>query len=142
MEATAGRCEGCGGPLPGRRRKWCSEFCRKRSYWRPCEKCGDPCGGVATGHGNGGTRFCVTCGGEVAGALGRERHRPRRELVEALWSDGVSCKGICEAIGVAPRNASTHIARMRARGYNLPVRNAGASRGNKGAKPAFGRIAV
>lgn len=33
-------CQGCGGPLPPRARKWCSERCRKGSYGDPCVDCG------------------------------------------------------------------------------------------------------
>lgn len=137
MEGSARQCQGCENLLPVDAhglRKWCSERCRKSSYWVPCEDCGKPCGGIATqGGGRPPSRFCVKCGLRRAGEMSAERMRPQREMVERMWSEGASCKQIALSLGSTACSAGSLIAKMRARGYDLPVRNVGSARANKGA---------
>lgn len=59
-------CETCGGPLPppkrasGRRRRFCSERCRKAQYAVPCTDCGGPVDGTTPSM-LSATPRCVPC---------------------------------------------------------------------------------
>lgn len=119
-------CKTCGAPIvqpPRGRRVYCSERCRKRQYQVPCERCGQPAGGIGTQRGkHGPTRFCVPCGKAVAAEIKREATRPQRELVERMWAEGRSPREICEAIGYGGRAYGAKICNMRQRGYDPPPR--------------------
>jgi hypothetical protein len=70
-------CVGCDTPLPleprrpGRRRKWCSDRCRKGQYAGECVDCGAPTNGH-DGPGKASTR-CAPC-------------RHAKETAEAVWT--------------------------------------------------------
>ena len=64
MSVAATHCQGCGGELPppkkfGKRRKWCSEACRKAQYAGVCEVCGGPTDGTTPSRGV--ARVCRSC---------------------------------------------------------------------------------
>jgi hypothetical protein len=75
---SAGPCYGCGTPLPeqgpGRKRKWCSQSCRKKST--PGGTCAD-CG-ASTGY-DGKAKRCRTCANLA-------RRIPRRSVIDAIRS--------------------------------------------------------
>lgn len=61
----ASTCDGCGTPIEqsrsNRRRRWCSERCRKQTmYGSACESCGNPTNG-SNGRGPNAARLCVAC---------------------------------------------------------------------------------
>lgn len=72
------RCHGCGAAVApttgrGRRRKWCSDRCRKQTlYSVPCEDCGTPLSG-SEGRGPNAPTRCTPC-------------NVRRVQGEALWT--------------------------------------------------------
>lgn len=66
-------CGGCGVVLPpqerGRPRKWCSEWCRKRSYDKPCIDCGTLVDGTTPSRCGG---RCIPCNAAHACQLSRQ----------------------------------------------------------------------
>lgn len=129
---TRSDCVTCGAPLDpstGPPRKFCSERCRKAQYAEPCVDCGRPHTGRAS---HPGQRYCVECGKRHAAEASTERARPQRELIERMWREGASSAAICAAIGSRVAAPSAYIANLRARGYDLPVRNPGSSLANIG----------
>jgi DNA-directed RNA polymerase specialized sigma24 family protein len=121
-------CQGCGSPLPapppssGRRRKWCSEACRKRTlYGGRCVDCGAATSG-SEGRGARAPQRCHACAARRAAARSSERAAPRRALIERLWAEGRSVREIGELMGWAENAQKSKIARLRQLGYDLPHR--------------------
>lgn len=89
----------CGADLPARRRKWCSEDCRKRAWDRA------------------NRLTCVDCGGQLAVGVHKDINNPaercascdqqrrhdelaaRAEMVARLYNEGKSYKEIALALG-------------------------------------------
>lgn len=71
-------CEGCGktdtyeSTGRGRRRKWCSERCRKNSYSMPCQRCGAPMTGC-NGRGPNAPVTCKSCAASISADPGVRR---------------------------------------------------------------------
>ncbi len=85
MSATV--CLMCGGPLPpqrssGRRRKWCSDRCRKRKYDLVCVECGGRVDGTTPSR-NVREPVCAACTGAHYSAW------PREAIILAIqeWAD-------------------------------------------------------
>lgn len=75
--SKAKRCQGCGEDLPGRRRLWCSERCRKKTtYGGTCESCGAPT--AVNRVGDGPARHCATC------APAANTYWTRERIIEAI----------------------------------------------------------
>ena len=127
MSAGAERCRGCGACLPpptqsGRRRKWCSEACRKRTlYAGRCVDCGAATSGSA-GRGPRAPKRCQACASRLAAARARERAAPRRAVIERLWAEGRTVREIGELMGWAQNARESKISRLRQLGYHLPHR--------------------
>ena len=126
-------CQGCGKPVArrskmGRPPKWCSDRCRKDEYLEPCAKCGAPCNPRS----NSAGKHFKSCAQDLSTQRNREIAAPKRKLIERLWSEGLPARQIAERAGWSTASpATTYIAAMRSRGYDLPVRNRGSSEANK-----------
>jgi hypothetical protein len=84
-------CEGCGSPLPpnkalGRRRKWCSERCRKLTlYSRRCVDCGAVCN--VDGRVAGAAERCLACARTEIGTLENRQRMSQAALGRCHWSE-------------------------------------------------------
>lgn len=121
--STNERCEGCGAEIAqpqgsGRRRKWCSDPCRKATlYYGICLDCGGRTSGVA----NGRDRAPKRCG-SCAKAVNMERN----ELLVEMWEADEPTWYIAEKLGMTEGAVTAHIYhRRRACGEHLPCRRIG-----------------
>lgn len=117
-------CQGCATELPppkrasGRRQKWCSEACRKRTlYSTPCVDCGAATSGDGAYH-----ERCGRCSGWRAGEGTRQRFMAQRTMIEAMWADGYTARQIADAVGWNTSHPGAFISGCRSRGYDLPHR--------------------
>lgn len=126
-------CQNCGADLDqratGRKRKWCSERCRRVQYDQP-EPCVD-CGAPTSSSRRNGLRAeprCYRCG---TGALNAQRHAERvarRREIERRWLAGETLPGIAAALDSTVHAIGAAISGMRAEGgYDLPYRNPGSA---------------
>lgn len=121
-------CEGCGKRfrwvvIRGRRRKWCSDRCRKWTlYSVPCEKCGELYGGIANGKAGVRARFCKTCAAEVSAAKMVAFGKAVLAEVEVMWAEGLKLREIAAEMGWTPGSTHSYVAKQRAKGAALPRR--------------------
>lgn len=121
-----GRCHGCGTVigqpvLPqggGRRRKWCSERCRKAQYGGRCIDCGAPTYG-GDGAANAPTR-CRRCGPLHEGAAKHAVAVARQERYVAMVRAGMLPREIAAAEGIHPNTVSVALSRARRNGIDVP----------------------
>lgn len=108
-------CQGCGGPLPTKARKWCSERCRTHTlYSGVCVDCGAPTysGTVPP------SKRCKPCSALADTERKRAAAAPFRAEAEAAWAEGLTIREMCLRFGWKYSKISV----LRARGYNLPHR--------------------
>ena len=126
MSATATHtiiCVGCGAEVEvsihGRRRKWCTEHCRKQTlYASPCIDCGAPTWHGCAGRANQGR--CVQCANKEQvrqkwleiGELDAEIIR-RRKLGYYNWA-------IEEDLGLPFNTVASHMSRLKSLGFDVP----------------------
>lgn len=108
-------------PDVGRRRRWCSDKCRKVApYARYCTDCGARLNG-SDGHGPNAPTRCMQCAPKVSAPL-RKKHEQRAEVAR-LWAEGKTLREIAAALGMAsPESAGVMVVRYRAEGIDLPLR--------------------
>lgn len=118
-------CQGCGTPVEqpiypqhgGRRRKWCSDRCRKRTaYGGRCEICG-----AATYGGAGPDAAPKRCRKHNAGnERNHERAEVRWNAIEVLWRAGLTIQEIADHTGDTHSAVSLMLHRMRVDGRDIP----------------------
>lgn len=127
-------CAGCGELFPirsrfGRKAKWCSEWCRKQQYQRPCAVCGKPCGGSDK------STYCSDCGQVHAQEVKAARRDEREAQVIALRAEGLLNYEIAERLGMTTPAVSNLVCRARHRGLEVtPAPIAGAAAHQMGRK--------
>jgi hypothetical protein len=135
MSARTFTCQGCGktGPLTNphdRRRKWCSDRCRKQTlYGGTCIDCGAPTNG-SDGRGPHAAERCVSCAAAINGTRLRARWEPERrddwDRLAEMYLAGASLSEIAAEFGWTHRGTvSRALWNLRNRhGYDLPHRYA------------------
>jgi hypothetical protein len=104
-------CQGCSAelqqPRSGRRRKWCSDKCRKRTlYSLPCADCGQPCN--TDGRVTGASERCLAC---------YTKHR--RQIARAYVIDSI--REWAERFGYPPTSVDWNQAMCRAKGWAAKI---------------------
>lgn len=98
-------CHGCSRVISSRS-IWCAEC--KETQGKYCEQCGK----------SAYVSPCRDCTKQPPKRLGKNN----REMVERLWSEGLSAKKIAEQIGSRTKYPGTMITHARKRGWDLPHR--------------------
>jgi DNA-binding NarL/FixJ family response regulator len=110
---------GCGRELPPRRRRYCSDNCRKRAcesaHRATCIDCGTA---LTTGSAWRGHVRCRSC--HVAHV--NEQTVARRLEIQRLWHEGLRAREIAAAMGSTTGSIGVEIRRMRIAGWDLPFR--------------------
>lgn len=138
-------CPFCGSQIiqkgPGRRRKWCSEHCRKRAlYSGVCIDCGSRTSGTASGLARRAER-CATCQSNRLNAANVESGRAICADVETMWHDGYTLVEIAAEMGWTPNSAKGYICRQRKRGGAFPYRRAITASGQRGMSASGRKLA-
>lgn len=101
-------CQGCGADLSGthKKRKWCSEGCRRQTlYSGTCKHCGASTNGY---HGPGtASDACIDCS--------RERNKERNERLVEMWEAGGPTWYIAERLGMSEKAVTAWISMDRRR---------------------------
>ena len=130
-------CERCGEEFPvidGRykRKRFCSENCRKRfcdeRHRGVCEDCGMP---TASRSGwpseRRSNRWCSPCYRQRE----LKRTAQRGHQIEEWWAEGRSLREIADRLGWSKGQLSVQMDRLRAKGFDLPYRRRGVKNGTK-----------
>jgi hypothetical protein len=127
-------CQGCGVELPpsvyqGRKRKWCSERCRKQTmYGGACIDCGAEMNGSA---GNGPDRpvRCGKCNAQRAGEYQSALAQPRYDAIIRLRAQGLRDQDIADIVGYE------HVGSVRASVLRLRQRGVVVATSPRGRRP-------
>ena len=122
----------------GKKELYCSEHKDHRKN-RVCPECGKP-----TMSRSGNCRKCMLRAIKAEGnnfILSTDQIRADkrvltehdRPFVEKWWAEGLSCIEISRRLGLSAKNPKSTIVGRRRTGWNLPLRNEGASKRMKGA---------
>jgi hypothetical protein len=113
--ASLRQCHGCGRDLSevaGNPRKWCSEKCRKMSYYETTCACGRK---------TWGRERCGDCARGDRLAQRRIAQKQRRIAIVLLRQEGLLNYEIAERLGVSTLAVASQVSQMRQEGWSVPA---------------------